>query len=285
MTPSARAHTAHDELSARLADWAYRGGASLVALLPEATARALGRAVARVCWHLSPRRRTRLMQNLKRLLPDLDARALGRASRAAFGGFGESVVDTLRLSRARGPDLEERVRFEGWERLEQALAEGGVIVLAAHAGNWEWAGAALARRGVPVVAPVRRHRGAERFFGAFRKRFGVRTHGRLAPLIARDKEPRVLALFLDRAVEGRATARPARLARGAAALAARRGWSLLPALCLREGTRYRIVFGPRLRPGPSREARGHDARAALAFLETQLRAHRGQWFAFESLES
>src|SRR5262245_35793385 len=121
MTPAARAHIAQDELSARLADLAYRGGASVVALLPEATSRALGRAVAQVCWHLSPRRRTRLMQNLKRLLPDLDARALGRASRAAFGGFGESVVDTLRLSKARALDVEERVRFEGWERLEHAL--------------------------------------------------------------------------------------------------------------------------------------------------------------------
>jgi KDO2-lipid IV(A) lauroyltransferase len=258
-----------------------------VALLPEATARALGRAVAQACWHLSPRRRTRLMQNLKRLVPDLDARALGRTSRAAFAGFGESVVDTLRLSSVRALDVEQHVRFEGWERLEEGLADGGVILLGAHAGNWEWAGAALGRRGVPVAAPVRRHRGADRFFGAFRKRFGVRTHGRLAPLLTRDEEPRAraLALFLDRAAFGRATARPARLALGAAALAARRGWSLLPALCLREGARYRIVFGPRLRPSSSREARVHDARAALAFLETQLRAHRGQWFAFESLES
>jgi len=285
MTPSARAQTAQGDLSARLADLAYRGGASLVALLPEATARGLGRAVAHVCWHLSPRRRARLMQNLKRLLPDLDARALGRASRAAFGGFGESVVDTLRLASVRAHDVEERVRFEGWERLEQALADGGVVLLGAHAGNWEWAGAALARRGVRVAAPARRHRGAERFFAAFRKRFGVRTHGQLGPLLAPSEEPRVLALFLDRAVEGRHAARPARLALGAAALAARRGWSLLPALCLREGARYRIVFGPRLSPTASRAARARHARAALAFLETQLRAHRGQWFAFESLES
>src|SRR5258705_5474362 len=93
---------AEDPLSARIADLAYRGGASFVALLPERLARGLGRAVADLCWRLSPRRRTRLMQNLKHLRPELDARALGGESRHAFRGFGESVVDTLRLTRAPG---------------------------------------------------------------------------------------------------------------------------------------------------------------------------------------
>jgi lauroyl/myristoyl acyltransferase len=94
------------------------------------------------------------MQNLKRLVPDLDARALGRESRRAFAGFGESVVDTLRLPRADATDLDKRVHIEGWERLAEALERGGAILLGAHAGNWEWAGAALARRGVSLAAPT-----------------------------------------------------------------------------------------------------------------------------------
>lgn len=289
MSPIARAEdfvsTRLGDLTTRLADHAYRRGASFVAWLPEPMARALGRAVADLCWRLSPRRRATLMQNLKRLLPDLDSGALGTESRRAFGGFGESVVDTLRLARAPRGELERRVQFEGLERLERALDEGGAVLLAAHAGNWEWAGAALARRGVPVTAPARRHQGpeTEAFFAALRRRFGVRTHGRLAPLL-RGRDPRALALFLDRAGEGASQARPERMARGAAALAARRGWALLPALCLREQQNYRIVFGPRLAPGPASGQRAALARTALDFLETQLRAHRGQWFAFERLE-
>src|SRR5215831_8933266 len=70
-------------LCARLADWAYRGGASFVALLPEGTARGLGRVVADLCWRLSPRRRLTLIQNLKRLLPELDTHSLGTESRRA----------------------------------------------------------------------------------------------------------------------------------------------------------------------------------------------------------
>jgi len=279
MSPIARAE---DFVSATVAELAYRGGASFVALLPERLARGLGRAVAELCWRLSPRRRTRLMQNLKRLLPELDPRALGQESRNAFGGFGESVVDTLRLSRSRGRELETRVAFDGLERLEAALQEGGAVLLGAHAGNWEWAGAALARRGLSIAAPARRHRGggADAFFAAMRRRFGVRTHRALAPLLL--DRPRAIALFLDRAAEGTSHARPARIARGAAALAARRRWTLLPALCVRENQGYRIVFGPALRPDAT-QRRAH-ASAALDFLQTQLRSHRGQWFAFESLE-
>src|SRR5262249_20473505 len=160
-----------------------------------------------------------------------------------------------RLSRAHEKDLDRRVVFEGLERLEQALEAGGAVLLRAHAGNWEWAGAALSARGVSVLAPARPHRGPEAFFTRLRHRFGVRTHRSLAPLLdeqhARQGErcawpPSAVALFLDRAASDVAHARPARVARGAAALAARRRWALLPALCLRQGQGYRIVFGPRL---------------------------------------
>ena len=280
MSPIARAE---DFLSARLADLAYRGGASFVALLPERVARRLGRAVADLCWRFSPRRRTTLMQNLKRLVPELDPRTLGTESRRAFGGFGESVVDTLRLARAPGGELDRRVAFDGLERLEEALEEGGVVLLGAHAGNWEWAGAALARRGLPIAAPVRRHRGADAFFATLRRRFGVHTDGKLAPILE-TKPIQAVAFFLDRDTVGTRAARPARLARGAAALAARRGWALLPALCVRENEGYRIVFGPRLQPGAARSQRAQDAHTAIEFLESQLRSHRGQWFGFEKLD-
>jgi hypothetical protein len=120
------------------------------------------------------------------------------------------------------------------------------------------------------------------FFAALRRRFGVRTNDTLVALL--EEPAQAVALFLDRASEGSPAARPARIARGAAALAARRHWTLLPALCVRENEGYRIVFGPRLRPGPAGLQRAHDARAALEFLQAQLRSHRGQWFAFERLD-
>ena len=163
------------------------------------------------------------------------------------------------------------------------MREGGAVLLGAHAGNWEWAGAAMAGRGIAVAAPARRHRGAERFFRRLRERFGVRTGREIAPLL-RGGQARAVALFLDRGGAGEGAARPARVAGHAAALAARRGWTLLPAVCLRAGSGYRIVFGPALHPGRGRATRSRDARDAVAFLESQLAAHRGQWFAFESLE-
>jgi hypothetical protein len=262
MNRMARAARAEDLLSARIADLAYRGGASFVAFLPERLARGLGRTVADLCWRLSPRRRTRLMQNLKRLLPELDARALGRESRRAFGGFGESVVDTLRLTRTRGA-TERRVASTAscaWKRLE----EGGVPGPpgAGRAGA-AWRAAVCPRaspEGIAAPTPLR----------CQRHRFGVRGRSRSTPA-THEPSPS----FPVRAGEGlgprdrRASRGARRSPRAAAAVRAARS------ACARASADR---LGPR--PGPGRRSGSQDARAALEFLQSSS-PHRGQWFALE----
>jgi KDO2-lipid IV(A) lauroyltransferase len=67
--------------------------------------------------------------------------------------MGKSVVEFARVTRLR-PQLTSLVSIQGREYLDEALRRGkGVLLMTAHMGNWELAGARLAAEGY-VTAPI-----------------------------------------------------------------------------------------------------------------------------------
>jgi KDO2-lipid IV(A) lauroyltransferase len=277
---------AHSWIPDHLAALAYHTGSTAVQIVPESFARAVGRACGLVCWALQRERRRIVHQNYANVRRDIRDRCSASWTRQTFTNFGESVVDTLRLAHLDRSDLLRRVEIEDERVLTTIEPGGGAVLLTAHTANWEWAGAAMAVRGLPVRAVVRRHSpGVERFFSGLRSRFGVRTEVHL-----RNKGGEggggLLAIFADRHGEHSANRSLSSSTRCAAALAARRQWYLIPTWTERSsGGGYRVRFGPRLRPGRDRAERTACARVAEAYLLTQLRRCPGHWFAFESLPS
>jgi KDO2-lipid IV(A) lauroyltransferase len=269
------------DLSQTLAGLAYRGGSALACGLPEPLARGTGRLLGLVCWAVQPGRRSTVTRNLARLDPHGETPPAVRARRA-YGNFGASVADTLRLARLEPGEVGRRVRFEGLEPLERAAGRGGALLIGAHAGNWEWAGAALAARGWRVAALARPHgHPAQRFFDRLRGRFGVTTRTGLAGLAA--GSPPLVAVFCDRPDPGSAPRDRRRTARAALALAARRGWSAFPAVALRTGPGYVVAVGPEILPQRARARRRAAAERAVGFLDARLAARPEEWFAFAPL--
>jgi lauroyl/myristoyl acyltransferase len=272
--------TTHDgSMTGRLAAAAYHAGAVVAALLPGPWARGIGRVSGLVCWSVQPRRRDRLAANYRQLLPAASSRELAACVRRAYADFGASVSDTLRLAHLPRARLADEVRIVGSARSRAALASGRAVVIAAHAGNWEWGGAALAAQGVPVLALARRAGSrSARFFAAVRARFGVRTAHECRPFFSGGAG--VVVVFCDRGTVRDGARAPRRLARRALALAARQRCPALPAVVLREEGRYCLRLGEPLRA--SRRARRRQAAAdrALSFLAAQLRRAPSQWFAF-----
>ena len=82
--------------------------------------------------------------------------------RGSYVNLGRSAAEFIRLERML-PALRERVTLEGRENLDRALARGrGVLLMAAHIGNWELAGARLVLEGysvVPLYTPQRNRGG------------------------------------------------------------------------------------------------------------------------------
>jgi len=250
----------------------------------------VGRSIGHLAYLLRFRRKVAL-EGLRRAFPELPERERRRIARAAYAQLGKSLAEVALIRRLPDGELEELVRYRGWERFESARAQGrGVVVAVAHFGIWELLARAAARRGVKLTAITRKLRGAanQRLLAA-RKEGGLRelpdkgsTHDALALL----RRGETLAVVIDQNMRPRrgifveffgeqACTTPA-----AAVLSLRSGAPLLAAFPVRQpdGKHVVEVHGPF-----TTELRGHEAVVALTqaltrAVETAVRAHPDHWF-------
>lgn len=151
---------------------------SAVATLPESAADAVGRRVGRIVHGMGIRREV-VEANLRLAYPRADDAWLRDTTRAVYEHLGREAAAILRLSKLDPQAVIDRTDVaEDWPKLEAALGEGrGVILVTGHYGNWEIAAAAVAARGVPIAAIVRRqgNRLVDARLDGLRRRLGVET--------------------------------------------------------------------------------------------------------------
>jgi KDO2-lipid IV(A) lauroyltransferase len=111
-----------------------------VAWLPLPVARATGRVVGALLWHLPNQFRAASVRNIARCFPDLEEsqrRQLVRRSLASTGMTAAEAGAMFHWSRQRLMALESEL--VGAEIMDAALARGkGVVALGPHLGNWEY---------------------------------------------------------------------------------------------------------------------------------------------------
>ena len=151
---------------------------SAVATLPESAADAVGRRVGRIVHGMGIRREV-VEANLRLAYPQADDAWLRDTTRAVYEHLGREAAAILRLSKLDPQAVIDRTDVtEDWPKLQAALGEGrGVILVTGHYGNWEIAAAAVAARGVPIAAIVRRqgNRLVDARLDGLRRRLGVET--------------------------------------------------------------------------------------------------------------
>jgi len=149
-----------------------------VATLPEGAADAVGRRVGRIVHGMGIRRKV-VESNLRLAFPQADEAWIERTVRATYEHLGREAAAILRLSKLDPQAVIERTDVtEDWPKLQAALGEGrGVLLVTGHYGNWEIAAAAVAARGVPIAAIVRRqgNRLVDERLDSLRRRLGVET--------------------------------------------------------------------------------------------------------------
>jgi len=248
--------------------------------IPARGAEALAVHLARAAFALHLPARSVLEENLARTHPALSPRDRAAIARRSFEQFGRSLAEFLRRDRLDDPTLIRRLRVRGRQHLRAARAGGsGVIVLSAHAGNWEWGAAYLAAsvRKLHVIARPHPSRWVERFFRRRRAVRGVetlragRTWSEAASALRRGEW---VAMMGDRPALG--SRRPP--CAWAAALARRTGATLLPAVVVRTAAgRYVACFAPPLTPEEC--AAGAYSACMMRWLNGRL----AQWQPFEPL--
>ena len=214
-----------------------------------------------------------------------------------FLSFGRALID--RTAILAGDTRHFSFSFDGENHLRQAVAEGrGVLLLTAHLGNWEAAGALLSRLNVPInVTGFDREAAAVRELlnraskATFRLLPLTGSPTDAIPLVAAMRRGEVVAMLGDRPYGSPSAVVPflggtAAFPIGAYMLAAIAGAPLVPVFSLSEpGGRYHF-FGfppqrPRLPPHDQRDAYLRDCAARFAAdLEIILRRDPLQWYNF-----
>ena len=252
----------------------------LARLLPSRGAEVLAVWMARTAFALRHPTREVLERNLARTHPRLTSRERSAIARRSFEQFARSLAEFLRLGHGARSSLEGRIRVRGRRHLAAARRAGrGVIVLSAHAGNWEWGAAYLAASGRRLHVIARPHPSAwvDGFFRRRRAAHGVETLPRGRTWVEAASALRRgewVAMMGDRPALG--SRRPP--CAWAAALARRTGAVLLPAVVMRTGPgRYEARFARPLTPEEC--AAGAYSVRMMRWLNPRL----AQWQPFETL--
>jgi KDO2-lipid IV(A) lauroyltransferase len=195
--------------------------------------------------------------------------------------------------------LAQFASLEGLEHMDAAMAEGkGVILLTAHAGNYELGGLLLKARGLKVHAVYK----PDRFAAVERLREDLRAQGGVIgipvdgvgfstlPLVKLLREGALVGMQGDRDFSLNGVSipffgRPVPFPRGPWELAAMTGAPIVTSFFYTDGDRrFRAHFGApiRLRAGRGERLAEIEAgmRRYVADLEALIRRHPSQWYCF-----
>lgn len=273
----------------------YRIGLFLVLNLSLKSAYSLAKFISGAQYLLSRRDRNIVKNNLRAIFPEKTKAQIRAMSRQVFINFGKYLADFLRFSKIDKEFIKRNIKIEGLRYVDEALKQGkGVIVISAHIGNWELAGAAMGILGYDVVAVVLRHADnkVNNFFNRQRetKNMHVTTVGKAARACLRAlKENKLIALVLDRDFTGHGMVvdflnKKAMIPKGAAVFHLKTSAPIIPAFLVRcENDTFKFIFEPPFKfnlSGDKERDTEMITRECTALAEKYIRAYPEQWFMF-----
>ncbi len=262
--------------------------------LSEAKGRRLGLAIGSLLRRASPRHYRIVLHNLHLAFGEEKSEPERQAiAQACYRHLGKFLMEFIRLPAVPREELLQRVELRGREHVEAALAEGrGAILLTAHLGNWEFAGARLAAEGFPVIAIAREQRDSTltQYILRTRESTGMKIYHResavKAGLLAL-KRNELVGMLMDQNAGDDGLfveffGHLASTAAGAAVFALRTGAAVLPTFAYRtpEDTHVVTVDAPvpLIRTGDHKRDIYENTARYTKIIEEKVRAHPEQWF-------
>ena len=280
--------------AARLTYLGYRTASAIALALPEPVARSAAGLTGRVLGGSMRGRRAMLERHVRRVLgPDAGEREVRRTVAAAFESYGRYWLEAFRLPKETPGSLDAHLEVEGLELVDEAMARGrGVIIAAPHIGNWDLGGAWFAAHGyrpATVAEPIEPPELFE-WFCRYRRDLGLEVvaldDGAGGAMLRVLREGRMVGLICDRDLGragvpvdffGEATTLPG----GPATLALRSGAPILAAaVFFRPGGRHLCVVRPPVptdRRGSVREDVARITQDLAHELEGLIRRAPEQW--------
>ena len=272
---------------------AYRFFEGLISLMPDSWLPYLARGMGRLLFGVLRVRRDVALTNLAQAFPEKTEEEREKIAFNSYCHFAGLIFEFMKQSRRRPEQLEKMITIETPEAVEKYLSdERGIILVAAHFGNWELGIARLATGWKPasVVQKRQRNRKIDDRMARVRKQWNMEIiYSRGAVNRARQalRQNRIVGMLADQDAGRRGIFVPFlnRLAStpgGAAALHLRSGVPIVFAYTIQEGNfKYRLGIVPIAYNGECRPTRENVTRITAEFtkiLESFVRKYPEQYF-------
>lgn len=276
----------------------YRLASLLAQVTPGPMAHATARMIGFTAAASLQSRRTLIERHIRRARPDFTGSQVRRAVQGAFDSYARYYVESFRLPSLSARTVAKTFTLEGFERVEEGIAEGkGVILALPHLGGWEWAGRWLCDQGYQCTVVVEALEPPELFewFTELRSDLGMNVVP-LGPGVASEvlkalRDNHVVCLLCDRDLQGdgipvRFFGEETTLPAGPVTLALRSGSPVLPVgvyFTDRYNGHHAIVRPPLVIPteGRLRENVAAGTQALATELELLIARAPEQWHLFQ----
>jgi len=269
----------------------YFLGSLITSIFSRNACYSFARFISLIHFYISVKDRKTVIDNLYPIITDKSK--IKQCAKEIFVNFAYYLVDFFRYSKLNQDFIKKYIEIEGLDNLNQALAKGkGVIVLAAHLGNYELAGAVLSLLGYPlsVVALSHKDKRVNRFFDGQRQRVGMKvisTGTTIRSCFSALKSGDLLALLGDRNFAGQGIklnmfSRQAYFPRGIAFFALKTGAPIIPIFLVRKDKEfYHLICGEPIIYDREKQDEASITKQCNLVLEKQIKEYPQQWYMFQ----
>jgi len=270
--------------------WFFVLGGIITSILPRAASYKFAKFLALLNFYFSKKDRDAVTYNLSAVVGD--AKKVQVYAREVFINFSYYLTDFFRSYKIDHDFIKKYVKIENLEYLDSSFQKGkGVITVTAHLGNYELAGAVVARLGYPisVVALPHKDKRTNVFFDKRRKFSGMQvipTGVAIKGCLSALRRGEIIALLGDRDFSKKGKiykmfSRDACIPRGVYFFSHKTEATVIPCFLIREDVFfYRFIFDQPIHC--SKETKEKDlVTQYLTVLEKYIKKYPGQWYIFE----
>lgn len=268
--------------------------AFIIGHLPLGVSFFLGNVLGSLAYRLDTKRRNIALENIERAYGSAISRERAEEiAKKSLICLATMFFEFLRMPWLKKDDLNKYFECEGMENLQNALSrKKGVIMLAAHLGNWEYIGAFFGLSGYALDVVVRDADSPlfDEFIRWARTRCGnimVSKNRAMRRLMKRLNENGIAIVLLDQNVaqtEGVFVdffGAPACTNKGPALLASATGAAVVPAFILRNGRGHKVIIKPEIPiagTGDKERDAIENTRRFTKAIEDMIRQRPEEWF-------
>ncbi|MFH1504087.1 MAG: lysophospholipid acyltransferase family protein [Candidatus Omnitrophota bacterium] len=268
-------------------------GRVLASILPRNICYSAAKFLATLHFYFSKKDREAVIYNLSQVVKG--KKDIEEQAKQVFINFSYYLVDFFRRHKLDYRFIKKYVQISNLENLNLSIAQSkGVIILGAHLGNYELAGAITSLLGYPlsVIALPHKDKRLNRFFDHQRHMSGMKvisTGASVRGCIQALENKRLVALLGDRNFSGKGLkvkmfSKYTYIPRGIAFFALKTGAPITPVFLVREKNRnfYRLEYGePIFYNKNDFQDEQSLAKKYISILEKYIKKYPGQWYMFK----